>query len=80
MSGDPLSRCNCPLGHLWKATQSKLYDGIGYMRNSKQFSKRLTMSGTKSAPWVGRLAHRVHPDGFALVGLVVVVVAAAAVG
>ena len=35
------------------------------------------MSGTKSAPWVGRLAHRVHPDGFALVGLVLVVVAAA---
>ena len=50
------------------------------MRNSKRFSKRLTMSGTKSAPWVGRLAHRVRPDGFALVGLVVVVVAVVVVG
>ena len=49
------------------------------MRNSKRFSKRLTMNGTKSAPWVGRLAHRVRLDGFALVGLVVAV-AAAAVG
>ena len=44
------------------------------MTNSKRFSKRLTINGTKSVPWVGRLAHRVRLDGFALVGLVVVVV------